>query len=738
MFPPAPPTLPLGGPPPPTGPLPPVPPPQPPPAPETPQQNLPMTGDEVREWWARIELDRQRRKRESTQWRRLFKAYMPPTHGGDLIDINSNIHFRDAHLKIAEVWAQLPELILTPLEPLQGLPGPPPPQPPPPQPGQPPAPPQPPPPPPDPDAIVAIKRAVLNKMLGRDGANVDLTMEQTLFDVFATSGVGATKICYQADISEIPQEQPAPPVAQPGAILGLQDMPGGTQPGTVPVVVNERYLWYRFSAEKLLIPSDFHSTDFDNAPYLAMEFSETLTPQALKKYNLPPDFQPNASRDEKIISRDNDLTDQGRKKLLTGVEIWLYACYFDPTVAHTQVMRRLVLIDGQKDRPAIYTLSPYQSLDAQGKLTYDSMIGNPIHPFVLRVASDTAWVPCDAAFTDPLVRIENTWMSQDVKMRDANVPRFLHSDKITAAIDKLKNMDTGQGAAVADQLMTQGIGRLIAPIPHLEHAQADAIGREQNQAAISETLGISPNQAGSYTRSARSATEVATVQANVSVRLKKEQNNLLMRFLAGVSKFDSLIQRYMTEPGYVQVVGTSGNTTLQPFTQAHLSGRYAYDARPDSQLTIDQTSKIKQYTDFVNFMAKSNFLNMKNIARIGANTFGFDPALVIQDPPPPPPPQPPPVNVSVALKAADLGLPEVNQLLASRGVQLSILPSPQLQLAMAQEYAAKPPHGGAADKVDLVEKHSSEQTGNQPGQPPLAGQPAQGQPPGHPLGQTVQ
>jgi hypothetical protein len=460
-----------------------------------------------------------------------------------------------------------------------------------------------------------------------------------------------------------------------------------------------------------------------------MEFSEALTPQALKKYHLPPDFQPNASRDEKVISRDNDLTDVGKKKLLTGVEIWLYASCFDPTVAHTQVMRRLVLIDGQKDTPAIYTLSPYQSLDAQGRLTYDSMIGNPIHPIVLRVASDTTWIPSDAAFTDPLVRIENTWMSQDLKMRDANLPRFLHSDKITAAMDKLKNADTGQGVAVADALMTQGVGRLIAPLPHLEHAQADAEGRQQNQEAIAETLGISPNQAGSYTRSARSATEVATVQANVSVRMKKEQNNLLARFLAGVSKFDSLIQRYMTEPGYVQVVGKTGDATLQPFTQAHLSGRYAYDARPDSQLTIDQSSKIKQFTDFVNFMAKSGFLNMKNVSRIGATTFGFDPALVVQDPVPPPPAPPPPVNVSIALKASDLGLPEVNQLLASRGVQLSLLPSPQLQLAMAQEY--NPTHGGAADKVDLVDKHTSEQTGQQPGVPPMAGEPAPALPPGH-------
>ena len=727
MFPPAPPQPPMFG-----APQPAAPPPTPP-APETPQANLPLTAKEVREWWARVELDRQTRERQSTEWRKLFKGYLPPKFGGEVVNINSNIHFRDVHLKTAEIWAQLPELVLTPLEPLQGLVGMAPPAPP----GQPPAPP----PPADVDEIVAIKRAVLNKMLGRDGANVDKTIEESLFDIFGTSGIGATKICYQADIKEIQQDQPAAPVQQPGSILGLQDMPGGTEPAMVPVVVNERYLWYRFSPDKLGIPSDFHSTDYDNAPYLFMEFAEALTPQALKKYNLPPDFQPSKSRDDRIISRDQDVNNPGQKKLITGVEIWLYACYFDPDEANTQVMRRLVLIDGQKDKAAIYTASPYQSIDGQGRLTFDSMIGNPIHPIVLRVASDTAWIPSDAAFTDPLVRIENTWMSQDIKMRDANLPRFFHSDKITQAVDKLKNMDTGQGAAIPDSLMTQGAARLIVPVPHLEHAQADAEGRAQNQQAIAETLGISPNQAGSYTRATRSATEVATVQANVSVRLKKEQNNLLARFLAGVSKFDSLIQRYMTDPGYVQVVGVTGNATLKPFTQAHLAGRYSYDARPDSQLTIDQASRIKQYNDYVNFMAKSGYLNMKNISRLGANIYGYDPSLVIQDPAPPPPPSPPPVAISMAFKAADLAIPEVRIVLQERGIQLPPISSPELQAEAAREAqkalkppAPPPPHGGSADKVDLVEKHSSEMTGHQPGQAPMSGEPV----PAMPVGRMVQ
>ena len=680
-----------------------------------PSQDLEMPAEQVREWIARIELDRQRRKRESDKWKALYEAYLPPHNQGltyatqqSSTDINSNIHFRNTHLKQAEIFAQWPELILTPLAPLGDLRNP--------QTGQ----------PTSPDEIVAIKRAVLNKLLGRDHAYAELTAKSCLFDIFQTSGIAATKIHYQADMQAPPADAATEPTPQPGAILGL-GAPAIAPPQ--PVAVNERWRWDHFSAEKLIIPADWHSTMFDEAPYLGMEFVEVLTEQARKAYNLPADFQPNVSRDDLVITRDTDLQTPGTKQLFKGVEIWLYACHFDPTVAHTQLMRRLVLIDGLKDRASIYRNSPYQTLLPNGRLSPDSMIGNPIHIITLRVATDTAWIPADAAFTDPLVRIENTWMAQDVKMRDANLPRFLHSDKVTAAVDKLKNTDTGQGAAITHELMVQGLDRLIAPLPKLEHAQADTQARIQNQRAITETLGLGANQAGAPSQTVRSATEVATIQANVSVRLKGEQNAFLSELLRMVRKFDALVQRYMTEPGYITIVGQNGAQRLVPYTQAHLSGYYAYDALIDSQLSYDMTTRRKEFTDYINFFAKSGFLNLHNAVRRGSIMWGEDPALMVQDPKPPPPPPPEQPKVSVAIKAIDLAIPEVQMLLGQLGIKLPPAPSQQLLEAIQRENA-QPQHGGAANKVDLVEKHEADQTGNQPGAPPQGVPPARALPPG--------
>lgn len=667
------------------------------------QQDIPLSPDETKQWWARIELDRQRRKRESDKWRGYLQNYLPPENQGT--SVNSNLHFRNTEQKKALLWARLPELILTPREPLSGLIDP--------QTGQ----------PADGDTIADLKRAVLAEKL--DEANADLMVNEALFDVFQTSGIGWTKICYQSDVAYPPSDAPTTPTPQPGAILQLGTPP---VPAPQPVVVNERWRWYRFSAEKGLLPSDFHSTNFDEAPYLAMEFIEPLTEQARRGYNLPPDFTGTVSRDEMLSTseRDRALEGTGKKSLIKGVEIWLYACYFDPTVANSQVMRRLVLIEGLKDRPAIYRNSPYQTIQPDGRLSKDSLIGNPLHPLVLRVASDTAYVPPDAAFTDPLVRIKNTDMNRDIKRKDANIPRFVHPVSASQAIDRLKNMDTGQGVAVPDDVYMR-FPTIIKEIPHLTEAQSDVAADQEIDRAIQETLGIGANQAGAYNRTVHSATEVATVQANVSARQKKEQSDLLRWFLRGVQKFDALLQQFLTQPGYVDLVGQDGARVLTAYTNAHLRGSYAYDAHPDSQLTMDVATLRKEFTDFVNFMAKSGWIDLGFVARRGALLFGFNPSRTVRAPQPPPPPPPPHPNVSLALKAADLAIPEVHIVLQQLGIQLPNAPSPELTIALAQERAKQQPHGGAANKADLVEKHQAAITGQQPGAPPIASVPQQPQ-----------
>lgn len=698
---------------------------------DQPQQELTLTPDEISLWWGRIEAARTRRKRESEKWKKLLLGFLPPQVGNPNDSLHSNIHFRDTYLKMSEIYAQMPELHLTPLEPLNQLRDPN---------GQ-----------PFMDAqgkpmdgealaahLISIKRAVLQKMLGRDHANSDHAFYESLFDIFATSGIGPTKICYEADLQPTEIEIPGAPVPVPGSMLGLSMMPGPVQKQTVDIPVYERWRWFHFSPEKLLQPHDWHSTDFDEAPWLGMEFVQPLTTAIRRKYKLPDGFMPNASRDELILTTGGQENDIGSSELLKGVEVWLRASVYDPNVAHSQLFYVLVLIEGLKDQVGEYRASPYQTLGQDGRLTADSMLGNPIHPFTLRVQSDTAWPPSDAAFTDPLVRMEDTWLSQDIKMRDANLPRFVHSDTITEAIDKLKQADAGQGVGIPATELAMGMEKLIAPLPHLEASPSDVQGRSAIKHAREETLGLSANQAGAYSAHRISATEAATVQANVSVRLKSEQNAFMSRILAGIRKFDSLLQRYATDRDYVQIVGPDGQRSLAMWNQHVIAGRYAYDAYPDSQLTMDQATRIKRVLDYVNFMAKSPYMNQAELARVVTLAFGFDPSRMVKIPDPPPPDKP---ALSLALKAADLAIPEARSILIQCGFKLDPMPSPQLTLAAAAEAAKNQPHGGSADRAETLSQHHGELTGALPGPhppPPIAPTQATPTAPVNPLMSRVQ
>ncbi len=688
-------------------------PPSPAAAPQPPPP-LEMAADDLAAWWKRITLARSARKKQSEKWRLLMRAYLPPDMPAG--EINSNVHFRNIHLKMAELFGQFPDLQLTPLEPLDEITDP--------ATGNPPTDPhtgQ----PMDPSAlaahVVAVKRALLQKLLGADGADVEQTITEALFDVCGISGIGPSEIAYEADVKQMPQEMPGPTTTMPGSVLGLQDVPGEPTTQMTPVVVNERILWDHFSPNAFLMPHDNHSTRWDDVPWLGREFQIPRTPGNLAQYQLPPDFRsPAVPSDELYVTdgRHRDETD-GLANILRGVRIWLHARDFDPEMVDKDVFYQLVLIEGQKDKPAIYRASPHQDIGPDGKLSATSLIGNPIHPFSLRVATDVAWIPSDSAFTDPLVRQENTWLGITVKQRDANLPRFFHSDLITEAVDKLKQMDVGQGVAISEEAAGQGINRLIMEIPHLESAESDIQGHAIIRRAMEETLGTQ-NQATIPNTGRISATESAMVARNISVRLKGEQNKLLKTILTGTRKFDALVMRYLS-PQYVRIAGRSGASLLVLLDRQMISGRYAYDAHPDTMVTIDADALQEKWLKFTNFMAKSAYLNQEENARNGALAFGYDPSKLIVTPPPPSPPVEHP-RTSIALVAADLAIPEVQTLLKMEGLDLTTQPpSPQLLAAHAVATAPKNlPHGGVADRAPLLSEHISQHTGSQDGRPPVA------------------
>ncbi len=558
---------------------------------------IPMTPEELATWWSRVELSQNARKQREKKWDELLRAYLP-TEDALNENLNSNIHFRNTEQKKAMLFEQTPTLILTPLEPLtQPVPGPN---------GQ----------PMSQEAIIPIKTAVLNKALGPDGVDVERLMDEVKFDVLQTSGIGWTEIAYEADF-------------QPTGDLD----PMG-QPQTVPVY--EAITWRRFSPKKGLIPHDWRSTRYDDAPWLGREFAMPLA-LAIREFGLPPDFQPNATSDTHVFEGlGQDKSQAGTMDvsgLVEGVLIWYRPAFFPNTgIAHRLVQRKLVLIKSL-DRPAKHEMSPYQTLGPDAKLTADSIVGFPLHLFTLRDLSDSAFPPADAAMTDPLVKHENTWMSQDIKKRDANIPRFLYADELKEAIEKLASGDVGDGAGVPTDLMMR-VEKLIQQLPHLENAQSDVQGRAAIRMAIDQTLALGPNQAGSTNDRVLSATEISNAQQSSNVRAQSEQNRFLGDYLKGVRKYDALYTRFMKEPDYVSVLGQTGAQQLVQYNQQMIAGRYAYDAEVDSAKRIDVAQRRQQFLQYMNLMANAPEANRGELLREAATLFGQDPGRVVQAPPP--------------------------------------------------------------------------------------------------------
>lgn len=603
---------------------------------------IPMTDEDISEWWVRIEEARDVRKQLESKWDILFKDYLPTVTDGAQ-DVKAGIHFRNVETKKSKLFFQEPDLILTPdgplkdknIDPLTGL------------------------------VVTAadaafVKQAVLNKKLGRKGVNARRMVGECLFDILAWAGVGCSKIGYR-NVTKPVQEPvmwPDPnwvaPPPPPGSMLGLQTATAPMVPligadgapvvNTIPVVIWEEWYWTRFSPKKLLLPADLRSSRFDQeAAWEGMEF---FMPELVARatFQIPDDVELRsaATDDDRVYQHVEAKSGAKPKKQVHGVEIYYKASIFDKTQPHPQAMRQLVLIEGDKGKVYVHRPSTDQTFDDLGNLTPDSLVGFPYQIFTNRDVADTPWVWCDSAFTSSSVKNINTHRQQSVKLRDANIGKFLYDTSAFTPdeLDRMKRGQVGEWIAVEAGRLQNGSDKIVAALIKNEPATSDYQTASILKQDVEETLGIGGVNAGASEDTVRTATEISTSASALADRLENEQNRILDDYLMGVEKFDALLQRYATETDYVQLVGKDGATRLQAWNQQMISGKWAYTAKPDSQLRVDVARNRAQKLQFLTVTAPyaNTIVDPRPIIKSLANDFGLDPNEVILPPPPPMPP----------------------------------------------------------------------------------------------------
>ena len=630
-----------------------------------------LTEEQQRKWKGDIDRANRRRQIFEPSWERNLKAYTPdPTSEAWGTDVNPGIDFYQTEQKKALLFFETPTVILTPERdaPPEALPQ------------------------------ISAHQAQINQRIGRKGLDCERLMDKVMFSIICPAGMGCTKLGITRITKDVPLHD-----AQGQPVLDPQG-----KPVTAPVPVYQKIFWEHFSEKKILIPTNFHDTEFDKAPWMGLKFS-IPTRLAIREYGLPPDFAgKKASGENDQVFRLPGVTnaDESDDDLTTGTELFYKAALYDDAVYHPEHLRQLVFVDGQ-DAPVVHRDSPYQTF-VNGEYQPDdpmNLVGHPIHVFTIRDLVDSAYIPSDCTITRPLVNELSRFRTQLMENRDAGTSVRLCDEAVFTPEVLAKVIRAPWGAMIPIPNLDSNRVPVIE-VSHPVYSRENFTAQETIERDLTKVNTISANQTGASNDTTRSATEISTVQRNADVRMEKERNRLLAGFIAGVTKIDALIKRFETPTG-----------------QPPLSS-YTYDIKPDSGMHADAAADRKFAVDRLNILLKEPHINVDYLLREIAPDLRLDATQLILQPPPPKPALP---KTSLIIRGEDLSplAPQylnVQEALKESGIALT--PTPITADLVQHAALSRPlpagariaPHGGSPEMADKVNQHVADQSGQLPNQ----------------------
>ena len=545
---------------------------------------------------------------------------------------------------------------------------------------------------------------LVNEHLGPDGVDAIRMAHQVLFDVLVF-GTGYSVMGYESATVNVPHPS------------GALDPETG-EPVTVPVPVKESCYWQHLPRKRALRPASFRSTDWDRAPWLGHQFELPLTPGNRAKYKLPPDFT--GAKSNQKLHFDHGLQQQSGEDVFTGVELWYRSCLYREDRPHPDHLTHLVLIDGM-DEPAIEEDCPYQTLDKMGQLTPDSLIGFPIHPLNTRTLPDSADPPSDCTLIRPLVNELNRFREQMVEYRDAQTLRWMYNaDTLPEdAVMKMVRSPIGGMIAVPGEAFV-GEGA-IKELPHGSMPRESFTSNDYIDADIARTTAIDASGAGVQSQTNQTATEAQIQQGNANARLDFERGIVLQWYVKGVTKYSTLLQRYLPVQDAAKVIGPARAQTWDVWRKT-VASSLAFTAMPDSALRVDQAVDRKQAQDLYSFLANDPYIakgRAKLLEKL-LRKFHINPEGIVAQPDPP---RPEPPKLALSFKGGDLVGPQapiVIEILKQQGITISdqaMQMSQQIGAMMAAmqtmqaQAEADTKHGGKLPQQESLSKHAADATG---------------------------
>ncbi len=656
---------------------------------------LPMSDKEIAKWKDRIKKARERQKKIHPWWEESRKDYVP-SFSEDPKQYHTRLrtmrNYKNVHRKAAELVYQRPEMTIEPSPLLDS---------------------------PEHGPMVSTHADIVNAKIGRNGIDIKRVAHAAACD-WLIYGSGGTKLGYHAYV--IPFEQPMldPVTGQP-----VVDESGAPKTQTVPVPIPgaSHCFMEHISPKAWLKPADWRSTDFDKAPWLAWQFRLSKVEAKRRWGSRVPEEITGPALDYDALHFDDGLGRDEMQDAVTGVEIWLLSHLERPDRPHPQHMSVLVFLDGV-NAPVEYRDSPFQDLDERGALSPNSLIGNPIHPFLCRMMTDSADVQSDVAISLPMTHELDTHREQGSRQREITTLKwFYNAEKLPPdALDKALSAAMGGAIGLPDEVFNNPNGVFKAlpdvRIPPDNYQQATLIDND-----LSQMIGIDAGASGSTSAGSQTATETNYVAANVSARLGWEQGMFTDCLIASVTKYATLLARFLTVEEAAQIVGKERAEAWKQWV-SQLPVRLAFSMVPDSSLRTDTPLDRKQWMDLYTYLSREPLMNRGYFLQRLLMKWHVDPTRgLLAEPPSDQPKMEPP---KLSFNGDDLGAPQspivvdilkhygipvTPQAIALTGRLIEAAKLAEARDAAAAQTQGQPEHGGKAPQAESLDKHQSQETG---------------------------
>jgi hypothetical protein len=456
-------------------------------------------------------------------------------------------------------------------------------------------------------------------------AGVETAMDECLPDCINAAGIGVVLVAHEAIMEEVPL-----PLAPP--MPGAPPVPGAPAPEQtmIPRPADHRYTVTRISPADFLWPIGYSSSDFERAPWIGRSGRVTWA-EAVQRFKLA-----DADKD-KVLGEDRNMLDKlthdidkdkiGADEMVGFDEIFYKEYLYDESAKQYSAIHHMVFVNG-KDEPVIDEPWKGQKPGPDGKLI--GALEYPIRVLTLTYITDEAIPPSDSAIGRPQVNELNKSRTQIIQQRERSLPvRWFNVNGIDTTIQQSLMRGTWQNMIPVQGDGSRFIGEVARATMPQENFTFDRIVKDD----LNEEWTVGNNQVGSGT-GIETAAEANSIQSNFQTRVGRERAKVAKFFL-----------------GIAEVVG--GLITLFEDAAAFGEGYNPQVCRllkfsilADSTVLLDAQQRLQRLVQFVNFSAKSGWVDIGLVLKEIATLSGLDSSKVIRPPQPKPPVEP---NISLRL-----------------------------------------------------------------------------------------